>query len=82
MPLVTLNLTDHAHLVYRRLALTRSASETVSIFLESLDQQAKRRAERREEGLRVARAILKQFGDAAWSQYAVDGTIPAGLVIE
>ena len=82
MPLVTLNLTDRANLVYRRLVLTRSASETVSIFLESLDQQAKRRAERRQEGLRVSRAILKQFGDVAWSQYAVDGTIPDGLVIE
>lgn len=82
MPLVTLNLTERANLVYRRLALTRSASETVSVFLESLDQQAKRRGERREYALKVSRAIHKQFGDAAWSQHAVDGTIPEGLVIE
>jgi len=82
MALVTLNLTERAHLVYRRLALTRSASETVSIYLESLDKQAARRYERRQKAMAIAQAIQAQFGDAAWAKYAADGTIPEGLVIE
>jgi hypothetical protein len=82
MPLVTLNLTERAHLVYRGLALTRSASETVSIYLESLDKQAKRRFERQQRGLNISKAIRIQFGDAAWALYSVDGTIPEGLVME
>jgi len=82
MPLVTLNLTERAMLVYRRLALTRTASETVSIYLESLDKQAKRRYERQQKGLKISQAIQEQFGSGAWATYSAHGTVPDGLVIE
>jgi hypothetical protein len=62
--------------------LTRSASETVSLYLESLDKQAKRRYKAYERTLNISKRIRIQFGDAAWALYSVEGTIPDGLILD